>query len=104
VALLIAVVQGYRPGPVELLGLLITVAAIVTANAIARPRTTTPAGQSTAAPAGPARQATAVSAGNTGPDAGNSLSDEGDRGTTALRPATEPAEKRVFSAAGNWGQ
>lgn len=41
VALGIAVVQGYRPGPVELLGLVITVAAIVTANAVARPRTAT---------------------------------------------------------------
>jgi drug/metabolite transporter (DMT)-like permease len=43
VALVIAVVQGYRPGPVELLGLLITVAAIVAANALARRSAAAPA-------------------------------------------------------------
>ncbi len=36
VALLVAVAQGYRPGVVELVGLVITVAAIVTANALTR--------------------------------------------------------------------
>ncbi len=45
VALGIAVIQGYRPGAVELLGILITVGAIVTANAVTRPRAAAPAAQ-----------------------------------------------------------
>jgi drug/metabolite transporter (DMT)-like permease len=48
VALAIAVVQGYRPGALELLGLLITVAAIVTANVLTRPRPTTATAMATA--------------------------------------------------------
>ena len=36
VALALAAVQGYRPRPVELIGIALTAAAIVTANLLAR--------------------------------------------------------------------
>jgi len=108
VALLIAVVQGYRPGPVELLGLLITVAAIVTANAIARPRTTAPTGQSAAAADRRAQPAHTTSAddGHSGLDTGPVTPAEREAGSAEREgePATASAEELALSAAGNRGR